>query len=191
MPSIMTKNTCNIATNAAQLKELHERVHELFRRQPHGPEHHAACREFHQAYDELAFPGGLQAGLERLKHDDPIAVETAIRFLDVDPFFFRSGYIKQEILRRLKSASLSPAMRVELERLILRSLEQGGTREFMAYARLAGALESRSIVQTLRLKSDHPHPEIRRRALHVLHVIQSRSGENKRRVSAGMGIPGP
>jgi hypothetical protein len=145
-----------------------------------------ACAEFHGAYDELAFPGGLQAGLQALKRCDADAVQSAIRFLDVDPLFFRSGYIKQEILRRLKKAPLTPAMRSDLERPIVRSLEQSGSREFMAYARLAGIVSSQDGIQALKLKMDHPNPEIRRRARHVLHVIQSRTAEPKQRTSGTM-----
>src|SRR4051794_17207085 len=91
-----------IAAHASRLRELHDAVHRCFREQPHGPAHRAACAEFHARYDALAFPGGLRDGLRRLKELDAGAVEAAIQFLEEDPWFYRSGYVKEEIAGRLK-----------------------------------------------------------------------------------------
>jgi hypothetical protein len=162
-----------IARNAAELHLLHTRVHETWRQRPGSPEHLAACSGFRDAYDALAFPGGLAEGLERLRTHDPEAVENAIKFLEVDPWFFRSGYIKEEILRRLKSAPLTSVMKLTLERLIMRSLGHGGRREARAHARLAGAIASPALAEAMETRTLDSNPEVRRRARQVLHVMRS------------------
>jgi hypothetical protein len=93
----------SIASNAQRIRQLYQRINETFQDKPHGPEHHAACKQFHE-YDLLAFPGGLEAGLERLKHPDLEIVEATVQFLEADPRFLRSGYIKETLLRRLNQA---------------------------------------------------------------------------------------
>jgi len=99
-----------IESNAASLRELHEAIHETFRHRSEGPEALAAweqaCREFHQQWDELAFPGGLRSGLRRIESGDMQAIETAIRYLELRPFYFRAQYTRDMFTRRLKRQAL-------------------------------------------------------------------------------------
>ena len=67
----------------------------------------SACREFHDRYDLLAFPGGYEGALERIVAGEPEAMDAAICFLEVRPYFFRSGYMYKDILRKIKRAPLS------------------------------------------------------------------------------------
>jgi hypothetical protein len=46
---------------------------------------------------------------------DSAEIETAISFLEADPYFFRSGYMKEEMWGRLKKAQLSPKQLSRLE----------------------------------------------------------------------------
>ena len=99
-----------IETNAALLRKLHETIHETFRHRTEGPEAHAAweraCREFHDRWDELAFPGGLRAGLRRIEAGDMQAIETAIRYLELRPFYFRAQYTRDLFMRLIKRQTL-------------------------------------------------------------------------------------
>jgi hypothetical protein len=52
-----------------------------------------ACRIFHDTYNDLAFPGGLDEGMALLKNQDPSTIITAIAYLKADPRCFRSGYV--------------------------------------------------------------------------------------------------
>ncbi|MCY2932086.1 MAG: hypothetical protein NTV86_21855 [Planctomycetota bacterium] len=162
-----------IEHNATRIRELHERMRETFRLKPHGAEHHAACEEFHRRYDELAFPGGLKQGLALLGKNDSAAVAAAVAFLVADPRFFRSGYIKETILRRLKHVTLSKGHGEKLVRLAIASLDRGGRREYHGYARLAGALQCPALAQAAQARRESPDGEVRRRALEMLHVMQS------------------
>jgi hypothetical protein len=63
----------------------------------------------------LAFPGGLDGAYERIVSGDPEAMETAICFLELRPYYFRSGYMFEDILRKCKRAPLSPEQASRLE----------------------------------------------------------------------------
>src|SRR5438045_3820199 len=108
--------------NAAELETLRERVHEMFRERSKSPEHTAAWREaarvFHAAYDKLAFPGGISREFELLRVGDVTAIEMAIRFLEANPWFFRSGYHKADILKMLRKHPLSDEQCVRMRKLI-------------------------------------------------------------------------
>jgi hypothetical protein len=166
----------SIERNAGELRRLYDRLNEAFRIAPHGPDHHAACREFHDRYDELAFPGGLQSGLRELLSNEKRAVETWIQFLEVDPVFHRSGYIKEKVIQRLKHVTLTREQRARLSELIIRSMDGGGRREFHGYARLAGALQLTAVRAAAESRLAYgASPEVARRAAKVLHVMHSRA----------------
>lgn len=99
-----------IESNAALLRKLHETMHETFRHCSEGPEAleawQRACREFHDRWDELAFPGGLQSGLRRIKAGDKESIEAAIRYLELRPFYFRAQYTRNIFTRLLKQQAL-------------------------------------------------------------------------------------
>jgi len=128
-------------SSAAELDKLHERVHELARRRSESPEVKAAWREaaqtFHANYDRLAFPGGLAREFERLRNGDTEAIELAIRYLEANPWYFRSGYHKAEILKFLKRYPLTQEQCARLRQVILDRVRGKPTREMRAYARIA------------------------------------------------------
>jgi hypothetical protein len=103
-----------IRKNAIEIARLHSRINETVARRPESSERKRewedACAEFHARYDKLAFPTGYKGGgaLRRIEYGDPEAVEVAICFLEVRPYFFRSGYMFKDILRTCRRAPLSP-----------------------------------------------------------------------------------
>jgi hypothetical protein len=102
---------CLIQANAKRVTELHDRIHDTFKLRDTSLEARAewsqACDEFHHQYDVLAFPGGYEAGLRKIRDGDPRAIEDALAFLEVRPYFFRSQYIRTKLIRLLKHAQLS------------------------------------------------------------------------------------
>lgn len=97
--------------NAEELRRLHQRVHETHRLRDRGPEHRqrwaTACEEFHRRYDALAFPGGYGGVLERIVAGDHGTIDAALDFVECRPYFFRSGYMYKDLLRKLKRAPLT------------------------------------------------------------------------------------
>jgi hypothetical protein len=99
-----------IKASAHRIRELHEHVHETLRAR-HTPAGRkaweAACAEFRAQYDSPAFPGGYEAGLRRIQDGDAEAIEAALVFLELRPYFFRSQYMRKKLHRLLKHAALT------------------------------------------------------------------------------------
>jgi hypothetical protein len=131
-----------IQSNAAKLRDLHDAIHSTVKSRHEGDSQRKrwedACRKFHESYDQLAFPGGLTEWLGKLKANDPAAIEDAVLFLEVDPFFFRSGYIKESAFERLRWADLDEGHKLRLQQVILARIRDARPkREFRRYCILA------------------------------------------------------
>jgi hypothetical protein len=98
-----------ILENTTELVRLNRRIEEALpeRSSLQGrKKHEQACAEFHARYSGLAFPGGYEGALERILAGDPETMEAAICFLECRPYFFRSGYMFKDILRKCRRAPL-------------------------------------------------------------------------------------
>ena len=118
----MGNYTNQIMRNAERINQLKVRIDETVKfrekNEQKRREWEKACFDFHQQYDSLAFPGGFNGALERLLEGDPATMEAAICFLECRPYFFRSGYMFKDILRKAKKAPLSDAQRERLEHVV-------------------------------------------------------------------------
>lgn len=108
-----------IRGNADEIARLHARIHETVRKRGQSEAKRQlwqrACQEFHARYDRLAFPGGLTGAFERLAAGDPETMEAAICFVELRPYFFRSGYLFEKLLRKARHAPLTEAQAARLE----------------------------------------------------------------------------
>jgi hypothetical protein len=99
-----------IESNASTLRGLYEAVNVTFRQRSQEPDARAAwekaAREFQGRWDELAFPGGLRSGLKRIEAGDTKAIETAILYLEIRPFYFRAQYTRDIFTRLIKRQAL-------------------------------------------------------------------------------------
>lgn len=98
--------------NAAEISRLHRRIHETVKRRADSEklqqEWSRSCQEFHANYGKLCIPGGWDDGfLDRILAGDPSTIEIALCFLEVRPYFFRSGYHWKTILQKCKRAPMS------------------------------------------------------------------------------------
>ena len=140
---------CMIQRNAQRITELHQRVHHTCKLRDTNPEARAewsqACAEFHRQYDALAFPGGYDAGIQKIREGDAGSIEYALAFLEVRPFFFRSQYMRTKFLRLLKRATLTGRQVQRLEKVLEFEKEQrerNWRRHAEVYAAIARRRES-------------------------------------------------
>jgi len=117
-----------IRENAAEIVRLHSRIRDTYKQRSRSAENmrewERACAEMHSRYAGLAFPGGQQGDvLKRILAGDPRTMEAAICFLEVRPYFFRSGYMFKDILRKCRRAPLNVEQAARLK-VIEEKLEQ-------------------------------------------------------------------
>jgi hypothetical protein len=109
--------------NAAEINRLTRRIHETVKHRSESDdlrqEWSQACEEFHARYGELCIPGGSTPDFyERILAGDQGAIEVALCFLEVRPYFFRSGYHWKAILQKCKRAPVSGEQAERLARLV-------------------------------------------------------------------------
>jgi hypothetical protein len=108
-----------ILKNSSEAARLHAAVHETHRRRNESAEAHnawtQAAQEFRDKYDKLAFPGGYEGALDRVTSGDPLAMEAAICFLELRPYFYHSGYMFKDLLRKSRKAPLSAEQKMRLK----------------------------------------------------------------------------
>jgi len=123
-----------IGERAVEIDRLHRRMHEKFAQQPCTAESRneriRACREFHERHGYLCFPGGWREGFINLaKAGDFHAIEVALCFLEARPYYFRSGYMWNELLKKSKRFPLSDEQSSRLHELLKRYDEWKAERE--------------------------------------------------------------
>ena len=109
-----------IKQNAQHIRDLHKKMHTAFHVKPHSIEHKQACDKFHSSYDSLAFPGGYELGIKKLTNCDSSTIETALCFLEVKPYFFRSQYMRTKLTRLLKKVELTKAQQTRFNKILKR-----------------------------------------------------------------------
>ena len=88
------------------------------------------CNEFQTRVPQLCVPGGWDVDfLDRLKAGDYSTVEAALCFLEVRPYFFRSGYLWKDLLRKCKRVPMSDEQSSRLQALLKRYEEWKAERD--------------------------------------------------------------
>jgi len=111
--------------------------------------------------------------MSSLKSLEPATVEMAIRFLEADPWFFRSGYIKEDLIRYLSRAEFREDQLSRLRQVILTHIQGPDAREFRSYCRLARVVNDPGFLQQVSTLAASPVPSVSRHAQWVLkHLNQ-------------------
>ena len=108
-----------ILKNAREVSRLHTALHAAHCRRDESVQARdawtQAAHEFNERYNDLAFPGGYAGALDRLLAGDALSMEAAICFLELRPFFFHSGFMFKDLLRKSRKAPLSTEQRLRLD----------------------------------------------------------------------------
>ena len=134
-------------------------------------------------YRNRYVPGAVHAGIyrvfmiwpDKLKEVEEIDGEwreAAITFLEVNPRYFRSGYDKAQVLRRLKRADLSAKHKQRLRSVLLEIIGKPSGVEFRQYCQLAAKLASGGLASTLSKLVKSDDEGVRRRASWMLEHVE-------------------
>jgi hypothetical protein len=123
-----------------EVERLHRAVQSTFAVRRKGPKeqeaYERACSEFYSFGHDL-FKLWDPAVLLEIRQTSGVWRNTALLFLEVDPWFFRSGYLKEKLCHVLKQASLTPREKQRVQEILLYAVTTRFRREFRFYSRLA------------------------------------------------------
>ena len=160
-----------IIDEAAKLNELHEKVHESYSYRGKGAKGYRvweeACKLFHKY--ESPLDEYLEKACSAKKYDDNDLLEFVVQFLELDPWFFRSGYLKQIFLTKIKRSNISETMKSRLRNVLMDAVNKRGAREYKYYCRLAIQIYDENLINYL--KESEQSTDARRRERAIKHSI--------------------
>jgi hypothetical protein len=133
--------------------------------------HNLAVDVFQKAIAN-AYPPGFWEDYKRLKERNSVGLETGVKFLEADPWFFRSGYTKAELIRYISHIELPQPIAERLRWVVVAAVDGRDRREYRQYCRLARKVDSPELREELSLRLHHDNPAVRRRARWVLDACE-------------------
>ena len=113
--------------------------------------------------------GEIERGLLQL---DDHWIDPALTFIEVDPYFFGSGYRKSKLMRRLARMALSRDQRARVSALLLRAVDAGTTGNNSDGWRLARRHSTNELRRELRARLYSADPLVARRALAMIARVR-------------------
>lgn len=157
--------TLQFCNEASQMRQRHPHDREI------GRLHVRATQLFHVAL-ETAYPPDFDDTWNKISKGDATGLEGAVQFLEADPMFFRTGYLKAKLTRYIKSPMITPAYAFRLRSVVLSLVDRRDDRDFRAYCRLARKVDAPELRQALTQRLMHTDPNIRRRARWMLDALE-------------------
>ena len=104
----------------------------------------------------------------RFAGGEAAAVEDALTFLEQDPYFFRSGYARERVARRLARMELTPHQQVRARQLVVSTVDGDRHCPQPGIGKLARAVADNPLRRELRSRLHHHDAAVARRALRML-----------------------
>lgn len=130
-----------------------------------------ACDAWH-SYESILDTFWKPESLQSLEAGDPELLEIALAFVEVDPYYFRSGYLKKRLFRRLKRLKLSNAHRQRLLQGILDAVQSHRGDGWKDFCLLAGSFSDIDFANGVSRFLSDSDPHIAWRAQILLKHIQ-------------------
>ena len=174
------------ATRAQSMNDVRDFFHEIVRE---AKQYHAApeatrvieaARRLYYAASEAAYPSGFREDCQRLRAGDSEGLEAAVAFLEADPWFHRSGYVKDKLIRHIKPPMLTPEYIRRLQNVILEMVERRNGQEFQAYCKLARKVDAPDLREQLMRRMNGGDADTSRRARWVLEALAQKDSTEKR-----------
>jgi hypothetical protein len=165
-------NQKKIIEHANTINQLHLSVHETANKRSINKnamvEWQSACERFH-GYKSPIFEQMVICSKAH-SYENPDIKEFGICYLEVDPEYFRSGYFKQILLRRLKRTLLHRDEIFRLHNVLLKAVIRG-RKHFREYCRLSCQIANDWFVKELKILLENPDKLIKARAEMMLKYV--------------------
>jgi hypothetical protein len=161
--------------NEAQA-EIHSAFKEVVKRNdesdPRTQRWRNAIKAFNVAYARV-YPEDLRLFEQGALPGSDVDTADILDFLEADPFFFRSGYMKESLLGELKRRTLDRREVERLQSIILKVVRKPDRREFRRYCRVATIVDDPDFRQKLKDLEAADDADVRRRVTWVLDALDA------------------
>ena len=142
----MSDYAAMIRRTEAQIKNLHAAIHVTVKHRDASPSQHElwlrACDKFHAYRPPIA---GLLEACEMQGIADFADLRAfAFAYVAVDPYYYRSGYTMERLLRQIKRLDVSEPEKASLRSTILTRIDRGARREFRHLCRTIPQIKTAS-----------------------------------------------
>jgi hypothetical protein len=181
------RSIAEIRERAEKLEEASRAVHAFPLRDTDADQYvqqSAAAGWFHEMFRAM-YPPAFWRSLHAVKSGDRTDLEPIMRFLEADPWCFRSGYVKADLIRAVIRLDLTEAEKDRLRRVVLLVVDDPVLRrELRPYARLAVAVAGPGLVEGLEARSSVESPVIRSNARWILDALAGRQLPRMSRIAS-------
>jgi hypothetical protein len=125
-------------------------------------------REEEHYYEQLDIDAAVSRLCGSLSRGEPASIEEALAFLEADPYFFRSGYARERVARRLARADLTLQQRARARMVLLSTVDGRRHCPHPGAGRLARTVADNTLRRELRSRLHHPDGATARRALQMV-----------------------
>jgi len=148
----------SISETERTVNRLHHQVHTTFANRDKSEKERKAWEEATSVWHSSDCPTDKlwrEQFRADLRASVPYAIEEAILFLEVDPWYFRSGYLKQRLIRGLKAATLKNRDRIRLWNVCWNAAAGKNRQEFRSYCSLAAIVGDAELIRLLEEIPEH------------------------------------
>ena len=118
-----------------------------------------ACRDFGTEIDDLVI---------QTQNPDtiitPLLRDFIFSYFEVDPFYFRSGYMMERMVRRAKKLALTEAEKQIIQTLLLKRIDTKALRNFRDICRLIPMIETEGFCNEINKRRSFDDQSVRHRA---------------------------
>jgi hypothetical protein len=136
-----------------------------------------AIKTFEAAYARV-YPEDLRLLEQGAIPPSDVDTTDILDFLEADPVFFRSGYMKESLLGELKRRILDRREVERLQAIILNVIRKPDRREFRRYCRVATTVDDQDFRKKLRDFEATDDADIRRRANWVSAALETNEADH-------------
>ncbi len=162
----MAKYRKMIATCEAEVNDLHKKLWEAVEHREKSPNQREQWIRAAKAFREHSSPlydlvdECLKSGLLH----NPDLREFVFDYIDQDPYFFRSGYMLESLLQRVKKLPLTKSEKTSIQLLVLKRIETRALRNFRHICRLIHMADSNGFHSEISNRAKSSDPQVKRRA---------------------------
>ncbi len=130
----------------------HSRIKATFRNRDQGDSSRKEWHDATSAWHNQIYPTDVlwtDDFMSDLRGSKRSAIEQAILYLEVDPWYFRSGYLKERLIRGLKACKISETDRRRLWNVVWNVAAGRNRREFRNYCSLASIIVDADLLRLL------------------------------------------